>query len=212
MKTLLRKCFALAIILGAIVAFVLGMLYVSHEMKPKRSDYQQIVADSGAVKKIYLVNNGWHTDVVLRMEDIPSAALPEKRLFNGQKYLVIGWGDAGFYQAKHITSELAAKALLKPTETVVHMAGFKDPPTKVFPTLDVISLHISKRGFDKMIEMIGRSVLRYSMLAAKPLRQGFSEHSHFFRGMGRYHFFNTCNHWTARMLKAAELPLSLIHI
>lgn len=205
----IRKLLGLTIILGAIAAFVIGMLFVSHEMKPKRSDYQKTVAESGAVKKIFLVNNGWHTDLVLKMDDISRQALPEKGLFRDKDYVVVGWGDAGFYQAKEISPKLAAKALLKPTETVVHMVGLDKTPEESFPESEVITVHVSKRGFDKMMTKLSQSVKRYSTLSAKPLRDGLAEDSHFLRGMGQYHLFNTCNHWTAKLLKAAELPFNV---
>ncbi len=205
----IRKILGLTLILGAITAFVMGMLFASHEMKPKRSDYQKTVAESGAVKKIFLVNNGWHTDIVLKMDDISKRVLPEKRLFRDKEFVVVGWGDAGFYQAKEITTKLAAEALLRPSETVVHMVGLDKTPAESFPDLEVIAVPVSERGFDKMMNKLSQSVKRYSTLSAKPLRDGLEENSHFLRGMGKYHFFNTCNHWTARLLKAAELPFNV---
>jgi len=205
----IRLTLTALIIMGAIGAFVFGMLFISHEMKPSREDYQKTVAESGAVKQIFLVNHGWHTDLVLNMDDVSKFTLPEKRLFNGKEYIAIGWGDAGFYQADEITPTLAAKALLQPTETVVHMTGLDDEPSVAFPESEVIAVRVSKRGFDKMMNKVSKSVKRYSMLSAKPLRDGLHKDSYFLRGMGKYHMFNTCNHWTAKMLKAAELPFNV---
>jgi hypothetical protein len=45
----------------------------------------------------------------------------------------------------------------------------------------------------------------------RPLGPGLYARSRFYAARGRYHVFNNCNHWTARTLGAAGLPVETEH-
>jgi len=186
-----------------------GVGYLFHEMKPTMLDYQKTVIASGEARKIYLVNLGWHTDIVVRLSDIEPTMLPEKRYFPDYEYVAIGWGDAAFYPATEMPPQFILNTLFSPTETVMHLAAFSVPPKDAFSFTDVMPLHVSKQGFDKMMQTISSSINREGSVSAAPLRDGLYAKSYFFAGSGSYHAFNNCNHWTASALASADIPFNV---
>ena len=54
-----------------------------------------IKAQSDAAKTIHVVGHGWHTGLVLAVDDVSEDAWPEIREFSGLGFVEIGWGDNG---------------------------------------------------------------------------------------------------------------------
>ncbi len=205
---LLRRVFAFPLLIILFCGLAYGGAHLMHAVKPSLLDYQKTIIVSGEARKIYLVNLGWHSDIVVRLSDIPFSVLPEKKYFSDNEYLAIGWGDAAFYPATEMPPEFILKTLFSPTETVMHLAGFVGTPKETFAFTNVTALHVSKVGFDKMLQQISDTIVRDNARAAAPLREGLYGKSYFFAGNGSYHALNNCNHWTARMLASADIPFN----
>lgn len=210
MMKLLRRLGMMPLIMILAGGLAYGGAHLLHALKPSLLEYQKTIIASGEARKIYLVNLGWHTDIVVRMSDIPSSLLPEKQHFAGDEYLAIGWGDAAFYPATELPPQFILKTLFSPTETVMHLAAFSVPPKEVFSYTNVLMIHVSKVGFDKMMQKISDIVARDNAKIAQPLRDGLYGKSYFFAGNGSYHALNNCNHWTANMLASADVPFNEI--
>lgn len=159
---------------------------------------------------IWVVKHGWHTGLVVPVEAVPSQIWPERDDFPGSRYLEVGWGDREFYQAQDPTSGLAVRAALWPTPSVLHVVAFAEPPARLFPSAEIVELHLSPRGFEQLCAFVAHAYARDAAGQAMPLGTGLYGQSRFYLGREPY-YLTTCNVWTARALRSAGLPISPIY-
>jgi len=170
--------------------------------------------------EIHVVSHGYHSGIVFERERLAEAAessghaalIAVARQFANYRWLEIGWGDEGFYRsvpdAASLTLRLAVRALFWPGNvSVVHVVGLNSQPREVFSTSDIIGIRLSSGGFARMLDNLDASFGRGPGAAAlEPLGPGLYGPSLFYRGVDKFHVFNVCNHWVARLLSAAGLP------
>lgn len=156
---------------------------------------------------IHVVSHGWHTGLILPAdrlrEEIPVLA----RRFPRARYLEIGWGDEGFYQASEITAGLTLQALFWSRGAVLHVVGFTPSPPQYFSASEVHQVCLTEEGYTNLRAFI-RSSFQGNQDEPESLGPGLYGDSQFYQGRGHYHFLNTCNSWTARGLVSAGLPIS----
>jgi len=164
---------------------------------------------NGAARKpVYLVSHGWHTGIVVRRVDLPAAIWPESADFPGAEYLEVGWGDRDYYQSREPDLWLTLKAVFWPTPSVLHIAAFSGPVASYFPRSEVVELELSQRGFERLSGFVHRRFHRNSAARSARLGPGLYGQSAFYPAREKFHLFNTCNVWTARVLRAAGLPVT----
>ena len=159
------------------------------------------------VVPIYIVNQGWHTDLVVPRAAIPEGIWPEAEQFADADYLVIGWGDRDFYQSPDVGFWMTLKAALWPTASVLHVTHFNGSVTTRYPTSEIIELKPSAGAFRNLCRHIHHSYRRASARAV-PLTPDYYPTSRFYPAQGSFHLFRTCNAWTASALRAAGFPIS----
>lgn len=163
-------------------------------------------------KTVYVVGNGWHTGIIAAAGDLPQALAG--MLWQDPQppaYVEFGWGDEGFYQTQRITSGMALKAILWPTDTVLHVVYFAQNPRIVFAPLHLIRVELSAAGFKRMMDFIAASFARDGENRSVELGPGIYGNSRFYRARGTYHAFNTCNSWTAKAVRAAGFPITVLY-
>jgi uncharacterized protein (TIGR02117 family) len=172
---------------------------------PVREDLA--LAAGEAPRPVYVVLHGWHAGIVVRRADIPPDAWPEQEDFAGADYLEVGWGDRDGYMLP-LTSASALKALFWPTESVLHVVGFRGPVREFFPRSPILELPLSARAVAALARHIGASYARDAL--GRSIRRAPSLYGAgaFYLSRERYHLFNTCNAWAARALVQAGLPLA----
>lgn len=106
---------------------------------------------------IYLVNHGWHTGIVVPQQPFAQSVPQLVTRFNQADYLEFGWGDKDFYQADKITLGLAIKALLWPTDSVVHVVGLTEAVDVYFPTSQIESLLLTDAELQSLVKFIAGS-------------------------------------------------------
>jgi uncharacterized protein (TIGR02117 family) len=169
------------------------------------ADIQQTSAETG--KTIYVVGHGWHTGLVLKMDDVEEPLRPGFAKKTRGRYMEIGWGDEGFYRAKSIDPGVAIRAIFTPTPSVLHLVGFYPRPEKVFIGSDVIELKVTDVEFHALCEHIRESFETDENGKAKYLSPGIYGASAFYRARGSYYYPKTCNVWTACALQKAGVPM-----
>jgi uncharacterized protein (TIGR02117 family) len=157
---------------------------------------------------IYLVSHGWHAGIVLRRADIPDSVWPAPGDFPDAQYLEVGWGDRDYYQTPDPHMGLILKAALSPTASVLHIVGFSGPVPAYFPYSEIIRIELSSAGFEHLSRTIVESFARDGDGNVTSLGPGLYGNSRFYLSRETYHLFNTCNVWTARVLRAAGLPIT----
>lgn len=159
-------------------------------------------------KTIFLVSHGWHAGVVLKSSDIQDFDWPKLNAFTHVDYLEIGWGDRDYYTSPDPGLGLAVKALLLPSSSVLHVAGFSGPPEKYFPYSEIIRVELSVPGFEQLVNHISKSFSRDDFGSAVPLGPGVYGYSRFYASVETYTACRTCNTWTATLLRMAGCPVT----
>ncbi len=194
---------------GHTVVLLIITLIISSCALPIKNLYPPHTPEETRV--IYVVSHGWHTGIVIDKSDIPNNLIPEKLDFADSKYLEIGWGDSGFYQAPNITVALTLQALFTPTKSVMHVVGLKELPEKEFLQSEIIQLNLSDKGLFKLIEKVHESFERGKKNKSIILRNGLYKDSKFYPAKGYYHAFRTCNNWTGEMLRSSGMPITTLY-
>lgn len=169
-------------------------------------DWRYLPAAKHEERTVHVVSHGWHTGVVISRRDLGESFgfldvhLPVQPLYE------FGWGEEEFYQAETVTTRLVLKALFLRNPTVMHVAGIPVTPERYFATSEVVRLHLSATG----LERLKRSLLASFRMAENmpvALKKGIYGESRFFQANGRYSITTTCNTWTASLLADAGVPM-----
>ncbi len=166
-------------------------------------------ADPGPrIHAVRVVSNGWHTAIVVaRAELAVTGLLPEADDFPDAAFLEFGWGDRAYYPAAQPTFGMALDALLTETPAVMHMAGLARPPEATHADGETVPVPLTAGAFRRLAGAIAGQFERTGGSRAAPVSRGLYPKSNFYHAAGGFHLFNTCNTWTARMLRAAGVDL-----
>ena len=163
------------------------------------------------VERVWVVDHGWHTGLVLGRSSIPPGLLPEQDDFPAAQYLEFGWGDADFYRARDAGVALAIRAAFLSKASVLHVAGLPEPPEQAFAADDVVEIRLSRLGFEALARFVDGSFDREGQRVAPPRGPGLYGDSAFYTARGHYHLLYTCNTWIADALRAAGLPITPVY-
>ncbi|MGX2040544.1 DUF2459 domain-containing protein [Methylocaldum sp. MU1018] len=175
---------------------------------PSRLREPSATERSDAGRAIYLINLGWHTGIAIRRADIPVDSWPESEDFPNAEYLEVGWGDRGFYMAPDFSLWLALKALLVPTDSVLHVVGLPVHPTAYFPSAEILEIPLSERQLKQIVRYIHDTYAHEGAAKASAIAPGLYPDSRFYPAVGKFHIFNTCNVWVADALRSAGFPVA----
>ncbi|MGR9051820.1 MAG: DUF2459 domain-containing protein [Gammaproteobacteria bacterium] len=157
-------------------------------------------------RTIYVADHGWHTGIVIEAGAVLSAMPGLRRAFPVARYVEFGWGDRDFYRAREVDFGLAAKALLVPTDAVLHVAVLSDPPDLGFSGSKIVALVVDADALNELLSFI-RAAFEYDRQGDFiPAGPGLYPGSLFFEARGTYHAFYTCNSWVMDALVRAGLP------
>jgi uncharacterized protein (TIGR02117 family) len=204
--------------IGLALAFASSGLFLLASLLRKPAD-TLLLAKTGDSQIIHVLDHAYHASVVLpvkvildraRFLELPNIAAALKD-FERFEWVEIGWGDEGFY--RHVPS-LSLKAiphvlralLLPGNASVLHVVGFDGDPLHVFNRSDRVQLPISREGLDRMTKALDRSFRVDLQGVPVLLGPGLYGPSAFFAAKEKYHLFNVCNHWLAKLLAEAGLP------
>jgi uncharacterized protein (TIGR02117 family) len=189
---------------------------------PRAGDPKLWPPKSGnALTDIYVVSHGYHAGIVIDRSAMARAVsenghrslIAISQRFASHRWLEIGWGDQGFYtlvpDTASITAGLALRALFMPgNPSVLHVVGLTNDPRTAFPNSDMVRIELSDAGFARMLDRLEASFARNLDNAPDDLGPGLYGASRFFRGVEHFNIFRVCNHWVARLLSAAGVPVS----
>ncbi len=160
---------------------------------------------------VWVFDHGYHAGLVL-----PRAALESHGTTMSQTWLAqfpeadwfeFGWGDSGFYYEvptfSDVTFSIGAKALLVPSDSVLHVVAGRGFPWVVFNNSDRIALELGASALARVLAFIESAAA-----TEEPLGPGLYGDSAFFQGWGRYHAFQTCNSWVSQALRAGGIASS----
>lgn len=162
----------------------------------------------GDCMTIRLWSNGWHANIALPAEAFEDGH-PVRTLFPDARYFLIGWGERDFYMADDAGLWKGLKAIIPPSPSVVHIIAAEAPvEDRLWPPSDLAEFAISESGARRMTAGIAASLAYDEEGALITLSEGrVANSSLFLAATENFHFFNMCNHWTARRLREAGVPL-----
>lgn len=180
-------------------------------------------AKTGEGVGILLVSNGFHTGLVLPRDDVAKAAGRDGRAalisvaerFGHYDWLELGWGEDQFYRevptVASLNWRLALRALFRPgNASVMHVVGIEGDPSIALKGATFVPIRLSADGFARLLAGIDASFARRANEQPEVLGQGLYGPSLFYRAVGAFSLVNLCNHWTARRLGEAGLPVWLL--
>lgn len=158
---------------------------------------------------VYVINYHYHTGIIIPVDSVVLEELYVGKHFKEYQKIDIGWGDADFYQIAGFDIYLAAKALLTPTKSVLRFEGLNYPVTAMPENYDFIFLlKFSRQRLSKMLELINNSFDFTTNNRVEKASEQYLGKVQFFYSHQKYHTFNTCNTWVARILRDSGFDIS----
>ena len=156
---------------------------------------------------IWVVGHGWHVGIAVARADVNRSLWPERDDLGPLAFLEVGWGDGEYYPAARGTVGLALRAAFRSTASVLHVAAFDAHPTRYFATADVVEIPLSREGLEDLCRFIAGYYARDGAGRAVAIGPGLYGPSRFYRARGQYRVFDNSNHWAARALRSAGVPI-----
>ncbi|MES9990968.1 MAG: TIGR02117 family protein [Candidatus Thiodiazotropha sp.] len=189
---------------------VLFLIYLSGcSLKPQAVDHSSEYSAKGN-HEIYVVSHSWHTGFVIPSEEIYKSIPALEERFGDSPNIEFGWGDEGFYQAKEITTGLTIRAIIWPTESVVHAVAVPENVAGYFNNSEAAKVCLSEDELESLVQFISASFYKDKNNQVTALKKGIYGNSQFYKGAGDYFLMNTCNSWTAKGLKSVGMDISPI--
>ena len=155
-------------------------------------------------KTIYLSTNGVHLDLIIPVKNIDSKVLYSLKLKTKEKYIAFGWGEENFYLNtptwKDLSFAHAFKALFLKNNTVMHLVRYKQKRKKWIP------IKITEKELQKLNTYIHNTFALNENGTKQVIKtKGYSKKDDFYKAIGRYSLFKTCNTWVNKGFKESGL-------
>lgn len=156
--------------------------------------------------EVHVVGHGWHAGIALEPRFVLRELGFPARVDSAARGIEVGWGDADYYRSPDPGVGLALRAGLWPTASVVHVVPLRVSAGERFSGRPIVRFTLDASAQAELEAAIAGAFEREDG-APIPMGDGFYRRSAFFAARGSYHLFNNCNHWTARMLRAAGIAV-----
>lgn len=156
---------------------------------------------------IFIHSNGVHLDLILPNRQLP-IALKEQIKAPEHGFTSFGWGDKDFYlntpEWKDLSFKTAFNALFCTSETLMHIDRFS------YPNTSWDSIKVSEKGFEQLTKYIENSFAKDSLNNLYKIPDAhYNSTDNFYKAVGSYSCFKTCNTWANIALKQSDFTTSL---
>lgn len=191
------------------LAVLIG-LFVSTETKFKGEKKYTVYIATGDIHVDFILP--FKTDILQWNNFINLREYKKLKFF--PKYIQLGWGERAFYldmiYLKNLTIEMALKAALFPTPTLMHVTLYSGLPKNIYRLKEV---KLTQEQYEILVSYI-KSSFKYNedKIISVPDRGYYNYYDmkdNFYEGTGSYHLFNTCNMWTVEGMRKAGLKSSI---
>ena len=167
-------------------------------------------APGEATVTVWLVDNGFHTDLVLpadRLRARAGASAQALQVLPVTPFVTVGWGDSSFFPnaAPVLARPLdGLRALFAPgNASVIRLEPLTRPPVQAYDET-VLSLRLSRAGFERLARRLDHSFTAAPALARPLPKRPFD--ARYFESRERFGVLHLCNDWTAELVSAAGPP------
>jgi Protein of unknown function (DUF2459) len=155
---------------------------------------------------VYLIQRDWHTDIGLPVEEIAGPLASLEASFPGVRFLTFGFGERQFLIDRKTNIWTMLGALL-PSQSALLMTALSATPARAFGARNVVVLHTSRAGLDRIEAAIWRELDLSATLQTQRLADGPSPGSVFYAARHTYSGLYTCNTWTAETLREGGVAI-----
>lgn len=158
---------------------------------------------------VWLVSNGFHTSLALRISDLP----PRLRALSGDQrasHVLFGWGAEPFYTARRVTPAIFCRTICLPTPSALHVVPFRGPVWRRFSHSDVLRFELSQLRTRELMRFLEEAVRRDKHGGPILIGPGYFPRSRFYAGREIFWFPATCNVWSARALRLGGIRAGLL--
>lgn len=163
-------------------------------------------APVGEGVRIYVADNGAHTDLILPAAAFRDVAKPGHLAdprYGAEPYMAFGWGNRDFYlhtaRWRDIKLWRTAKALVGIGSTVLHVAHVPEPRAGG----SVRAVVLRPEEYRRLVAYVRGT------FAAGPVVRGYGVRDAFYTAKGGYSAIRTCNEWTGRGLRKAGVRMGV---
>lgn len=195
---------------AALLAFVLLVTLVT----AKDGDPVLYPPKPGQGVAIFLVDNGTHSDIAIDRNAIAAhggAIARAAARTTSAPWVLIGWGDARFYEATSPWQDRlpdGLSALFGGRPTVVHVEGVAERPDLAWGAQGVHRIWVSPAGLAALLDRADRAFRLDASGAPILVPTDRQAGEAFFESRETFSLVHLCNHWTAELLHAAGLPVT----
>jgi len=197
MKPILKRIFSflLLLILTVVLYFLLAYLFT---LFPKMADNKHEVK----TKKIYILYNEMHSDIVFETKDLNLSNYPEFQK-KTEGYIAFGWGDKETYLNTPTWNDIkvstSLKALFINTPSLMHLTYYRD----IHCYKSIKEIQLSKKQYKQLV----RNILNSFKNNGKRYR-GYGREDFFYTAKNAYNLIQTCNTWTGEQLRNVGVSMS----
>ena len=164
---------------------------------------------------LYLVNNGYHTNLAIPRERLAGRAGPSAealKLLPPEPWVMAGYGDAVFYKERGAGLKRfgsALRAMFAPNNpSLINLETLEGPPPRLFAARHIAPVTLSEPGFEKLLEELDESFRLENgrVVDAGPGIERPAE-SRFFEASLSFSIKRICNHWIGNLLGEAGVPI-----
>lgn len=197
LKTLLYSIIAIVFIL--ILYIIIAFICSNISTKPNIS--------KNAKHRVFVQTNGVHTDVIIEKAFLSTSLIKQLRLNSSTNYFAFGWGDKGFYlhtpEWKDLKVSTAINAMLLPSKTAIHITGYHSIQN------NWLAYNLDDNQLENLLNYIYSSFKYENEKVILIPNHSYGDNDRFFEALGSYSCFKTCNTWTNKALKVAEIPTAI---
>ncbi|WP_136657258.1 TIGR02117 family protein [Nitratireductor sp. XY-223] len=194
----------LGLLAAYLTAAVAGTLWTAPRLE---------LPDTHPSNTIYVLSNGFHSDIALPVKDgrSPVGTLVRNADFpygiEEARYLIIGWGSQTAYTSLLALSDLTLDIVVRSLafdQTVMHVLPTRGAPHGT----GVYRVELNDAQYERLVHFIAASFRTGPDGSAELIpgvTQGFGDV--FYRANGRFSPFYGCNAWTGHALRQAGVPV-----
>ncbi len=162
--------------------------------------------------EIFVFSGEFHSDIILPLQsgtqdwttDFPSSDFQLDPY--EATHVAIGWGERNFYLHTPTWSDLkistAAKALLIPSDTVMHVEMTVRPEYGD----RYRSVQVSQTQYESITAFVNQSFARDENGNVRQIEnERYGNYDAFYEAHGKYHAFRTCNCWVGEAMRAGGI-------
>ena len=203
-----RRCRRLR--LSPLAGVVLLGLFLAALATARPGDARLWPARAGEGQSVYLVDNGFHTDLALPAQALAShLAGRAAAAVTRRPWVLVGYGDRRFFIEQGMSPRRAAdglRSLFWPgNAAALRFDGLAASPDSLYAD-GVRRITVSPAGLEAIAAKIDASLARDGAGAPIPVPAPAEADSGFFAATQPFSLIHLCNHWTAELLNAAGLP------